>query len=81
MYSPLDLHGFYSFTVDEALFKQAIKDYEDTIACLKEENKELRKENKSLGQQNAVLAGLVRATTGIKYESDYEWEREYQRQF
>ena len=74
MYDALDIHGFVrsSSYLDVKKIQQQFKEYQATISILERENDRLRKENDSLGQQNAVLAALVRSSTGIQYKSDYE---------
>ena len=74
MYDLLDLYGFVCNPDYEESIRMKFKQYESIIDALEKENKALKKENYSLGQDNAVLAALVRTTTGIQYTSDYEWE-------
>lgn len=74
MYDVSDLHGFvqYSFYTMSKKNEEERNEHIRIINELLDENKKLKKENQSLGQQNAVLAALVRTTSGINYKSDYE---------
>ena len=74
MYDAGDLHSFACMHRQKIplKFKKSMQEKDELIKLLLKENRELKKENASLGQQNAVLAALVRTTQGINYKSDYE---------